>query len=102
MVTPLVTETLPPWATAAIKPRPPVSAGKVHQRDLVIASLVAERGSGDVYPRRRPAAAQLSTESSSRADHDSSANPGRYAPHPTSPHTGGSPHVDVGKLYQVE
>ena len=58
MVTPIVTEILPPWQSARFTSRPVVNAGKVRQRDLVIASLVAEGGRGDVYARRRPAAPQ--------------------------------------------
>jgi hypothetical protein len=56
MVTPIVTEILPPWQSARLTSRPVANAGNVRQRDLVIASLVAEGGRGDVYARRRPAA----------------------------------------------
>jgi hypothetical protein len=53
MLTPHVTEILPPWRTARSSSRIASNPATVAQRDLVIASLIAEGGRGDVYPRGR-------------------------------------------------
>jgi hypothetical protein len=47
MVTPRVTEILPPWRTV----RPSLDTATATQRDLVAASLLAD-GKSDVYPTR--------------------------------------------------
>jgi hypothetical protein len=47
MITPRVTEILPPWRTV----RPSVNTATATQRDLVVASLLAG-GKSDVYPTR--------------------------------------------------
>jgi hypothetical protein len=51
MVTPVVTEILPPWRRETTS-RLPRDAAQATQRDLVVASLLAEGVQRDVYPRR--------------------------------------------------
>lgn len=53
MVTPQVTEILPPWMAARRASRPELDVDRASQRELVAASLYDVAGRREVYPARR-------------------------------------------------
>jgi hypothetical protein len=54
MLTPTVTEILPPWMAARLAGRPALDVAHATQRELVQASLYDVAGRREVYPTRHP------------------------------------------------
>jgi hypothetical protein len=68
MVTPHVTEILPPWMRNRAAGRSTLGMRTATQRDLVLASLLDAAGRREVYPRRTPRSDASSAGSHPRPD----------------------------------